>query len=170
MGKKCIICNVELNETNTTWYRVKNYIYKCNECLKTEKRESARLYRKKNPNKSNERSRKYNCKLKKENPKKYTSRQMYSSAKKRSIALGKNFDLTTDYILTICPDKCPVFGFELKYGGGDKTKSSASLDRLDSSEGYTKENVQVVSMLANLMMSNATKDEQVIFAKWVLDQ
>ena len=66
------------------------------------------------------------------------------------------------------PDQCPILDIELKYGGGEKTKQSASLDRVIPERGYTKGNVMVVSQLANLMKNEATPEEMLTFAKWVL--
>ena len=114
------------------------------------------------------RSRKHQAKLKKGNPKKYTASQQRGSAKKRADAYGLDYNLTTEYIMSISPDVCPVLGIELKYGGGEKTNNSASLDRIDPAQGYVEGNVQVISNLANLMKSNASEEHLRAFAEWVL--
>lgn len=41
-------------------------------------------------------------------------------------------------------------------------------DRKDSTKGYTKDNVWVISLIANSMKWSSTKEERVLFAKWVL--
>jgi hypothetical protein len=62
-----------------------------------------------------------------------------------------------------------VFGFALERStNGKPTKFSPSVDRIDPTKGYTKDNVQVISNLANAMKQNATKEELIVFAKWVL--
>ena len=165
--KHCIVCNVDLDGSNTTWYRQKNYIHKCNDCMKLEKKEQSRLFRLKSPDIVNSRSKKYLEKLKAENPVKYTARQQFSSAKKRANALGLEFNLTTEFIESISPKVCPILLKVIKYGGGEKTNSSSSIDRIDSNRGYTRDNVQIICNLANLMKSNATVDEMINFSSWI---
>lgn len=164
--KLCIKCDVLLDGSNTTWYRQKNHIHKCNDCTRVEKRDQARL---RDKSVTNTNTRKHLAKLKAENPKKYTARQQYSSAQKRAIALGLPFDITTKYIEGIAPDMCPVLGLTLKYGGGGKTLGSASVDRIDPQKGYVQGNVQIVSNLANVMKSNATPEQLLAFAEWIVN-
>jgi len=166
--KTCIICGVGLGQTNTTWYRQKNYIHKCNDCIKVEKREQAKASRANDPLGHKRRTRKYVAKLKATNPKKYTAKQQCGSASKRARALGLSFDLTVGYIESIAPEFCPILGRRLKYGGGEKTNDPAALDRIDPEKGYIQGNVQVISLLANLMKSNASPEDMILFAKWVL--
>jgi hypothetical protein len=86
--------------------------------------------------------------------------------KKRAKAKGIEFDLSVKDL----PDTavCPVFGWELvRVEGGGGSPSSWSLDRIDSSRGYTKDNVQVLSKKANTMKLDATPEELLMFADWV---
>lgn len=166
-NKRCLICGVDLDGSNTTWYRQKNYIYKCNDCIKKEKAIQANEARKREPGLAAERAHKHIAKLKAASPKKYTAKQMCASAKKRAVALGVPSDIDPIYIESICFDTCPVLGFELKYGGGGKTKNSASVDRIIPALGYVKGNVMVMSLLANLMKNDATPEELLLFADWV---
>lgn len=99
---------------------------------------------------------------------KHTNREVYlwSSAKKRAKVNGWDFDIE---VSDICiPDVCPVLGMDLVKGEGRATGSSPSLDRIDSSKGYIKGNVQVISKKANTMKHDATREELVKFAEWVL--
>jgi hypothetical protein len=167
VSKSCIKCGVELNSDTTTWYRQKNYIHKCNECVKEEKRIAARSIP---VDISRARALKALKKLKTLDPVKYTCRQMASSAKKRARALGLDYNIDTKFLISIAPEACPVFNKKLKYGGGEKTKWSPSLDRIDSSKGYTKDNVQIVSNLANLMMNEASLEEIILFSEWAIEK
>jgi hypothetical protein len=157
---KCIKCN---NSFETKEYNKKHYIHKCDECLRTEKREYAR----KLPAKTiKERSDKFRSKLRLENPKLHKAREMYGSARKRSLKKDMSFDLTSDFIYGLCVDKCPIFNADLLYSNNLRNKYAPSLDRIDSSKGYVKGNVWVISYLANLMKNNATKEELSIFADY----
>jgi len=66
------------------------------------------------------------------------------------------------------PDMCPIFNEPLTNGKVVTHKWSPSLDRIDPNRGYMRDNVQVISMLANRMKTNATEEELVKFALWVL--
>ena len=68
------------------------------------------------------------------------------------------------------PKVCPVFGIELEWeervnGGHD---NSPSLDRIDSTKGYVKGNVMIMSNLANRMKSNSTLEQKKIEARYYL--
>lgn len=68
-------------------------------------------------------------------------------ARKRARQLGLEFDLK-DSDLKI-PTHCPVLGLELKSNSGSGAKDSYSIDRIDNTKGYTKDNVRVISFEAN---------------------
>jgi len=61
------------------------------------------------------------------------------------------------------PELCPVFGVPMVVN----TEYAASLDRIDSSKGYTKDNIQVMSNKANILKNDATISELKMFAKWI---
>lgn len=75
------------------------------------------------------------------------------SAKKR----GLDFDIDLSDIMV--PEICPILGLPLKRGKGRRHHESPSLDRIDSSKGYVKGNVWVISWRANCIKSNATLQE-----------
>jgi len=79
-----------------------------------------------------------------------------ASAKKRGI----EFSLTTADVDEIgIPITCPVLGIPLKFNKGTPLDDSISFDRIDSSKGYTKDNVIIVSHRVNKLKSNSTYDE-----------
>lgn len=65
--------------------------------------------------------------------------------------------------------KCPILGIELDYSSTTSTNDNApSVDRIDSSKGYIKENVWVISNKANRMKNDATNSELIEFARAIL--
>lgn len=94
--------------------------------------------------------------------------RMLHRSLQRSKEKGYDNDISIDDI--IIPEECPVF--HVQFNSGSKAGgywNSPSIDRKDSSKGYTKDNIQVISMRANTMKSDASVEELVKFAKWVLD-
>lgn len=78
--------------------------------------------------------------------------KLKASAKSR----GLDFDLQTQDI--VIPDFCPVtlrpFDWEVKMG-----PDRPSVDRIDTSKGYVKGNVRVISQKANACKSDLTIEE-----------
>lgn len=94
----------------------------------------------------------------------YLLRVAKSRAKKRNI----EFSISIADINV--PEFCPILGIKLEYnmncGKGGKP-SSYSLDRIDNTKGYVKDNVQVISHLANSMKSTATPEQLKLFSNWI---
>lgn len=96
-------------------------------------------------------------KYREENP----ERRMLTSAKER--AKNKNLDFNLELSDIYIPEFCPYLEIPLFKGTKTVRKNSPSLDRIDSSLGYVKGNIQVISNLANTMKNNATREELIIF-------
>jgi hypothetical protein len=101
----------------------------------------------------------------------YTSKNvekhLLAQAKARSKKAGIEFNITLEDV--VIPDLCPYLMTPMTciYGKGRK-QTNASIDRIDSSKGYIKGNVQVISLLANMMKTNATEEQLVAFAVGVM--
>ncbi len=73
----------------------------------------------------------------------------------------------------VLPDVCPVFGVDLNYCGGTggvgftRTENSPSLDRIDSSVGYIKGNIQIICWRANRIKNDSTPEELKTLAKYM---
>lgn len=93
---------------------------------------------------------------------------IYRNVKKRAKKTGQDFSI--DYSDVVVPDVCPIFGvpFNLKGAAGD-CDYSPSIDRIDSSKGYVKGNIQVISKLANCMKWTATPEQIEAFCRGMLD-
>jgi hypothetical protein len=89
--------------------------------------------------------------------------KLLNAARRRSRKFGHEFDLQKEDIPI--PECCPVLGIKLcpSVGKGRKDinllDASPSIDRIDSSKGYTKDNVQVISFRANNLKKDATAGE-----------
>ena len=97
--------------------------------------------------------------------------RIITSAKYRDKVKGRVSDLSLDNIHW--PTHCPILGIELVYGNkGHKTglNNSASIDRIDPTLGYTSDNCWIISKLANAMKQNASKEELLKFAIWVIGE
>lgn len=92
---------------------------------------------------------------------------MYKQAKSR--AKRKGIDFTIEISDIIIPENCPILGIKLIMGTKDDYQSSPSLDRVDTTKGYIKGNVQVISSLANTMKNCATKEQLLLFCKNIPD-
>tara|TARA_R110000796_G_C14235142_1_gene396507 strand:- start:26 stop:526 length:501 start_codon:yes stop_codon:yes gene_type:complete len=88
-------------------------------------------------------------------------KQKVYAAKNRAKQKNIYFELTEQDIKDVWPEdnKCPALGIPLKRNEGVLCDNSSSLDRVDNNKGYTRDNIQIVSMLANQIMSSATPDQ-----------
>lgn len=88
---------------------------------------------------------------------------LYSAAE-RARKYNIPFNIGIDDI--IIPENCPLLGTPLrKERGKGHHQDSPSIDRIIPSLGYTKENVQVVSVRANQLKSNASLEEMKLLVK-----
>ena len=90
-------------------------------------------------------------------------------AKTRSKVQNVPFSIDNQYILSITPDKCPVFGtaFIFVGGAGGNSAYSASIDKIIPELGYVAGNVAVISARANTIKNNATLDEIMKVYEWM---
>lgn len=88
----------------------------------------------------------------------------------RNNAFKRNLEFTITQQDIIIPKECPILKIELtNISEQGRVKSNASVDRIDNTKGYTKDNIIIVSDLANRMKQNATIDELIAFAEGVLE-
>ena len=92
---------------------------------------------------------------------------IYNRAKKNAERNKWEFNLDkTDIII---PTHCKYLGLELTYNKMDSMKDNYfSIDRIDSSKGYVKGNVQIISRLANTMKSSSTIEQLITFSENIL--
>ena len=93
---------------------------------------------------------------------------------RRSKKLNKEFNLTEEFIKDLLEDKqqnrCAATNLPIFIRNSKKEATlhdTASLDRIDSSKGYTEDNVQWVALGINYMKLDFTKDELHIMLKLI---
>jgi hypothetical protein len=92
-----------------------------------------------------------------------TPNRLLRYAKARAVKKGLDFDLTLEDI--VIPELCPIFKQPLLSGD---SKFNPSIDRIDPDKGYTKDNIQIISKLANSMKWNASPKELEAFCRGYL--
>lgn len=91
---------------------------------------------------------------------------LLKQAKRRSKEKDLEFTLTLEDI--VIPYRCPIMGEVLQYIPNGYSDYSPSIDRIDSKKGYVKDNIQIISSIANRMKWTATQEQLITFAKGVL--
>lgn len=87
------------------------------------------------------------------------------ACRKRANKSGLECSISVEDI--VIPKVCPVLGIPLVWATGKQTNNSPSIDRVDNSKGYTKDNIRVISMRANRLKSNMTIDEAELIVKYM---
>ncbi len=86
---------------------------------------------------------------------------MWRNAKNRAARLGLEFDI--DRADIVVPNYCPAIGVRLEWGYGKKSgffaPNGPSIDRMDSTKGYVRGNIRVISNRANWLKRDGTLDE-----------
>lgn len=93
---------------------------------------------------------------------KHPERGLLRQAKSRAKENGLEFNLTEEDI--IIPSLCPILQAPMERN----TPYAPSVDKVNPTKGYTKDNIQIISKKANTMKSNATKEELRLFGVWTL--
>lgn len=82
--------------------------------------------------------------------------KIFNRARSRAKRKKLEFNITIEDI--IIPENCPIFKTPIKI---------PSIDRIDSSKGYIKGNIQIVSNRANMLKNNATIEELQMIVKYL---
>lgn len=106
------------------------------------------------------------CERLRSNPWSAQLSKMITSSRHRAKEKRLEHNIDVEYLRTIATSHCPYLGIELHWqvqrGLGVTNKvfpNSPSLDRIDSSKGYIKGNVVIVSHRANSIKRDATEVE-----------
>lgn len=91
--------------------------------------------------------------------------KMVNRARKRARDNNMECDIDLKYVQSIMTDTCPMLNIPLRFPSAKcndnslMKDNSPSIDRIDNSKGYVRENVIVVSHRANRIKNDATLDE-----------
>jgi hypothetical protein len=89
---------------------------------------------------------------------------MLNNSKQRAKSSGLEHDLTLNDI--VIPDFCPVLGIKLETGDRKNHYNAPSIDRIDNTKGYTKDNIMIISVKANILKKDATIDELIMIGNF----
>lgn len=129
--------------------------YACRDCDK--KRQQKRRIEKKNE--MQEYSKQY--RQKHNNNMEFRLQALLNSSKARARQKNREHTLTKKDLFDLYPKNgcCPIFGFKLNWNGSGFRETSPSIDRIDSTKGYTKDNIQIISWKANRIKGYASVEE-----------
>lgn len=186
--RKCKCCNLEKTLNSFSRNGVNYYRHVCKICDNNTNRERRLEYNKKyrlaNPDKKLQWSKNSNKKrrdrlkndpfyhdrvkyLKRESGYRNKVTSMLNNAKKRAIKYNIEFSLTRENI--VIPEKCPLLEVVFVLGRGRDYMYTPTIDRVDRTKGYTKDNICIISMLANSMKNAASKEELLTFSKNIIN-
>lgn len=102
---------------------------------------------------------------------KYRISTWISRTKKRAKNKNIIFNLSPSYMFSIYPSdgRCPILNIDMKFGN-EEYDNSPSVDRIIPEKGYTQNNVQWVSKIANTFKSDRTSKELRQIADWIENQ
>lgn len=148
----CLGCSADLSAFN------KNRRF-CPECYKARRKAYCSEWKRNNWNTKSGYADAMNAK-RREHYTTFREKNLLAKAKQRADRFG--LDFTIDESDIIIPDVCPV----LKERLVTNTRYAPSLDRIDSTKGYIKGNVQVISRRANTMKNDANEKDLKMFSNW----
>ena len=155
--KKCCACgeNKQLFEFSKNKAAKDGLQYRCKPCDIAYQT----AYRSKNKEHVLERDKKHKTKLR--NNFEYRLKMLLNASKQRAALKNREHTITLEDIKEIYPpdNKCPVFGFVLEFNSAGFRDTSPSIDRIDSTKGYTRDNIQIISWKANRLKAYATVED-----------
>ena len=86
---------------------------------------------------------------------------LLNASKQRARNKNREHTITVNDIKEIYPKDgcCPIFGMKLEFNSAGFRENSPSIDRIDSTKGYTPDNIQIISWKANRIKGYATVQE-----------
>lgn len=160
--KRCSNCGIEKEDSEFYKYKSSKdgLTHQCKQCMseyRASKREYYRNYMAYRREVDNETIKANRRKHYRNHP----ESRMLMQAKQRAKRRGLEFNIDiTDIVI---PDRCPLLDVPFVMGTQGDYEYTPSLDRIDTTKGYIKGNVWVITKKANSMKNSATKDELLRF-------
>jgi len=155
--KKCNTCEqelplVEYSKNSANKDRLQSNCKKCDNEYQRKRRVENKEY-------SLDYQRKYQANRRKDFN--YRLQMLLNASKQRASLKNREHTITLDDIKDLYPvdGKCPVFGFDLEFNSQGFRETSPSIDRIDSTKGYTRDNIQIISWKANRLKAYATVED-----------
>lgn len=173
MGRVCTKCKLEKELSEFSKSKANNLDgidWQCKLCRKAYKnkdfiRDAAnarRRFRQQNDIAFKERRRADNLRFQHENHERY----LWRKAKQRAVKCNLEFNIEVSDIKI--PEYCPILEIRMFKGKAGDYQNSPSVDRIDSSKGYIKGNIAIISTKANTMKSSASLELLEKFSKNIL--
>ena len=91
----------------------------------------------------------------------YRLQMLVNASKQRAKNKNRENTITIEDVKSIYPKDgcCPIFGIKLEFNNAGFRETSPSIDRIDSSKGYTPDNIQIISWKANRIKGYASKQD-----------
>jgi hypothetical protein len=89
---------------------------------------------------------------------------IYMNAKSRAKKANIEFNICKSDI--VIPEFCPVLGIRLFRESKETWFHAPSIDRIDNTKGYTKDNIMIMSRRANILKKDATFEELIMIGKF----
>lgn len=105
-------------------------------------------------------------KLSKESYRRNFIHNMVSKAKQRAKKYGYEFNIENSDIQI--PELCPILEVSFVLGDKGNYEYTPTIDRIDNTKGYTKDNIQIITKKANSMKNSASIQELKTFCKNIL--
>lgn len=91
----------------------------------------------------------------------YRLQMLVNASKQRARLNQREHSISVEDVKAIYPPdgRCPIFGVTLAFNKAGFRDDSPSIDRIDSSKGYTRDNIQVISWKANRIKGAASLED-----------
>jgi hypothetical protein len=116
-------------------------------------------------------TRHYCTKCQKTNPDIIISSILYR-AKKNSQKKNREFQITKDDVLELFEKqngRCFYTNREMEWSSGSKSNTAVSIDRIDSSKGYVKDNIALCCVVVNYIKHEMTIEEMIDWCSAIVE-